>query len=147
MGQLLLNLTPSGISPHRQRELQYFCYQYREKRQLAAALLSPGATDPSAQRLSPTSPSDPTAYRAARREHLLADIEDIELAAQQAALGQPTLARALLLYTTGQGCRHPEEWTCGRRQFYAARRRFFLLLNAHRLRRATQSTTESHTSP
>lgn len=124
-------LSDLGISEARYRELEYFCYQYKEKRLKAHRLL-----DPAPQRATPgrgSDVADPTFQAAARRERLLQDIEDIEQSAIEAAGSHGTvLASWLLSYVTCRDKPPIDTIPCGRRQFYALRRRFFVILDGRR---------------
>ena len=83
-----------------------------------------------------TGPGDPTGATVARRELLLADCEDMEQAAIEAAAGYGTgMADYLLRYVT-RADKPPIEFApCGRRQFYDLRRRYFAALHLRRIRR------------
>lgn len=130
-----------GISLERRRELEYFCRQYGEKRARLAALLeqygpsglSLGLGGGKAQ----GGHGDPTVWAVARREQLLRDCEDIEQAALGVAgemAGDPVeLAMRLIEHMADPTGREPETAPCGRRQFYALRRRFLIALHKRRL--------------
>lgn len=128
--QKALRLDGLGISQARYRELEWFCYQYPEKRRKAQSLcgLSRGAP-PGISRSG--DPSDPTVQAVIRRERLLHECEQIERACHIAGECD-AIAQFLLQYVTRPDKPPIDFVPCGRRQFFDIRRRFFLVLHQQR---------------
>ena len=123
-----LALDQYNIDRNRYRELYYFCKQYRQfKKQLNAIRggfnSSRGDGMPRAQ----GGHSDPTAMRAERAEALQNKIDRIERACHQAG-DQYGIYAALLSNVTDDIRYEDMEVTCGRRQFYEARRKVYWIL-------------------
>lgn len=147
-----IRLDDWGITWERYKELQYFCLQYEQKRQKADALLTLPVSTPEPVKFRKHGreyaailprgggwPGDPVAKMQQRRERLLNDTRMIERACEQAAIDEaagPEAARILLAAVTRKGgvqavmrrgrINGPR---CGERQFYALRRRFFVILD------------------
>lgn len=100
-----LRMEQYGISQMAYRELVYFCLQYEDKRRRARSAPS------------------------TKREDLLQDVAMIDQTAAEAA---PNFREALLQNVTARVPYERLAIPCGRRQFYAARRRFFCLLARRR---------------
>lgn len=136
-----LRLNDWGISFDEYKELYHYCLQYHRKKADAAALLTmristpPPALDKDGNGvLLPHGSggiSDPVAATAAKRDRLLRDVDIIDRAAKLAGDDlAPYLLRAV---TAKDGVnRVIIECPCGRRQFYAMRRRFFYILKTLR---------------
>lgn len=130
-----------GISFDEYRELYYFCLQYARKRSEANALLTlrvstpPPAIGPDGTGVflpkGSGGTSDPVAAVASKRERLLRDVNLIDQAAKLAGDDlAPYIIRAV---TNRDGVnRVIMDCPCGRRQFYAMRRRFFYILKTLR---------------
>ena len=121
-----LNLEKYEISKYRYRELKNFCLQYDEKKQRLAALRGLGAVTHSNEPHG-SGISNPTAAKAERAQQLARDIELIEQTAMEV---DPVNYHSLLANVTATNL--PYEYlsvSCGRRQFYGKRRRFFFLLD------------------
>lgn len=144
-----IKLDEWGISWEEYKELTYFCLQYNQKKQDAAALLtlrlstpSPAVYHKGGKEFGTFLPrgtggtSDPTAATAARRDRLLGDIHMIEQAAiaasRDAGINPQYILRAV---TTRDGTRKTlaaSDAPIGERQFYAVRRKFFWILREMR---------------
>lgn len=131
MAAVSLKLAKYGVSEWRYRELQYFCYQYKEKKAMAERCLHPSAVRLDREGRG-GDVSDPTAAAMIKRERLLADVEAIEVCAKEAVRGNGPVAQALLTHVTRRNPPPVDLLPCGRRQFYEARRRFFVLLDGRR---------------
>lgn len=121
-----LNLEKYEISKYRYRELKNFCLQYNEKKQQLAALRGLGAViynnEPHGSGI-----SNPTAAKAERAQQLARDINLIEQTVMEV---DSVNYDSLLANVTATNL--PYEYlspACGRRQFYADRRKFFFLLD------------------
>lgn len=121
-----LNLEKYEISKYRYRELKNFCLQYNEKKQQLATLRGLGAViynnEPHGSGI-----SNPTAAKAERAQQLARDIDLIEQTVMEV---DSVNYDSLLANVTATNL--PYEYlspACGRRQFYADRRKFFFLLD------------------
>lgn len=134
MHETALRLESAGISDERYRELLYFCYQYPQKKaQLDAALDAPLSARPLDPMPRGSNKSDPTLRAVIRRDIIERDVALIERSAAEACGGQsPALQRFLLENVTSRQKNPIDRAPCGRRQFYAVRRRFFILLDLRR---------------
>lgn len=124
MKQRDVNLREFNLSSDAYRELKYFCYQYREKREKAMRARGlPGLGDgmPRGSEV-----GDPTEKRAWAAMRYLADCELIEQCALDAAEGwgyQP------LMKNVTEGIPFQSlDIPCGRKKFLQIRKRFFYLL-------------------
>ena len=121
-----LSLGCYDISRERYRELKYFCRQYPEKKAKLADARSLGGQNWDGMPHASTV-GDPTARRAEKAMRYSHDVELIERVAAEAA---PECTRELLRNVTeGVPWEYLPSACCGRRQFYALRRRFFWLLD------------------
>lgn len=125
-----LALDQYNIDRNRYRELYYFCKQYRQfKKQLSAIRGGFNSSMSDGMPRAQGGHSDPTAMRAQKAELLQSKIDRIERACHQA--GDELGISAALLSNVTDGIRYEDmEATCGRRQFYDARRKVFWILNS-----------------
>ncbi len=106
------------------KELEYFCYQYRQKKQeLAEAAIKTHKKMNLAQREQQSSVT--AKQNELRSRALKAQLRIIEEAAEEAGR---QLAPFLLKNVTEKIRYEYMEVPCGRRQFYEMRRKFFLIL-------------------
>ena len=120
-----LSVEELGISRFRYRELMYFCLQYEEMKERLAELTLVSAVRPGHGGRG-GGRSDPAARAALRLAELRGKLEAIEQAALEAG---GDLYAYLLAAVTTDAAYEQLKVPCGRRQFYAMRRRFFLSLD------------------
>lgn len=120
-----LSLNEYSISKYRYRELKNFCLQYREKKmQLnSITLLGSAGTENGGKG---NTISDRTANDAIRIAELKRDIEIIETSAREA---DETISKYILANVVDEISWEYMDAPIGRRQFYAARRKFFYILS------------------
>lgn len=127
MRNYALSMDGYGISREAYKELYWFCRRYPEMRMRVDQQAQPGHWLTGMPRGG--QPGDPTAQAALRRDKLIHDCELIEQAAIEAG---PECYQALLRNVTLGDAYEQVEPYCGRRQFYATRRKFFYLLSLKR---------------
>lgn len=134
-----------GISAARMRELMSVCEQYPEMLRALNDARAGVRDEPPKGNAAARIVKDPTGARAARvaDSYTRRRVRIVETAAE-AACPSAALRRCLLISVTrNRGYERLGRVPCGRRQFYALRREFFLELDA-RLREDEEDVKGSH---
>lgn len=120
-----LHLDGYGISKFAYRELCNYCLQYEDKKARAEDLRNPYKSPQITGLPHGSGVGDPTEAAAEKAAVMSRDVDLIETAVRTAA---PEIYSALLKNVT-QGIQYDYmEVPCGRRQFYAYRRKFYYIL-------------------
>ena len=120
-----LSLNEYNISKYRYRELKNFCLQYREKKMQLNSITLLGSAGAESNGKGNTI-SDRTANDAIRIAELKNDIAIIEASAREA---DETISKYILANVVDEISWEYMDAPIGRRQFYAARRKFFYILS------------------
>ena len=120
-----LSLNEYNISKYRYRELKNFCLQYREKKMQLSSITLLGSAGTESNGKGNTI-SDRTANDAIRIAELKNDIDIIEASAREA---DESIQKYILANVVDEISYDYMDAPIGRRQFYAARRKFFYILS------------------